>query len=189
MATQTFTAGQVLTAAQMTTLQSNSGLQLVKAETTVTAAASATADSIFTSAYTNYLVLVNYTTTASNSLLVKLRASATSASTNYNQQQINANGSSAAAARTTAQTSMELGVLSAGDFKSSSKMEVFTPQLAQATNFIIANSSNPSGLTSPLLWYVTGNHSTATAYDGLEFLVASGTWTGTYAVYGYSKTV
>ena len=35
------------------------GLVCVKAETTVTAVASATTDGIFTSAYTNYLVLVN----------------------------------------------------------------------------------------------------------------------------------
>jgi hypothetical protein len=34
-----------------------------------------------------------------------------------------------------------------------------------------------------------GNHSTATAYDGLKLLVTAGTMTGTYAIYGYSKTV
>lgn len=165
-----------------------SGLTCVKAETAVSAAASATADSIFTSSYTNYLVLINYTTSSTGFLTVKLRASGTSASTNYNRQYVNGNASSVAADRTTSQSSYDPGFYTNGDYKASLRLEIFAPQLAQATNFISLNAASPAGYT-PINMFTTGNHSTATAYDGLEILPASGTWTGTYAVYGYSKTV
>jgi hypothetical protein len=164
------------------------GLVCVKAETAVTTAASATADNVFTSAYTNYLVLINYTTSTTVFLNVKLRAGGTSASTNYNRQYLNGNASSLAADRQTSQSSYDPGFYTNGDYKSSLRMEIFTPQLAQPTNFISLNAVSPAGY-SPINMFTTGNHTTGTAYDGLEILVSSGTWTGTYSIYGYSKTV
>jgi hypothetical protein len=41
--------------------------------------------------------------------------------------------------------------------------------------------------TAPINYYIAGNHSTATAYDGIEILVASGTMTGSYTIYGYNE--
>jgi hypothetical protein len=193
----TYTAGEILTAsslnANFTFAAANpvavpGGLVCVKAETAVSASASATADGIFTSAYTNYLVLINYTTSSTGFLSVKLRASGTSASTNYNRQYLSGSASTASADRTTSQSSYDPGFYTNGDYKASLRLEIFAPQLAQATNFISLNAASPAGY-SPINMFTTGNHSTATAYDGLEILPASGTWTGTYAVYGYAKTV
>jgi hypothetical protein len=164
------------------------GLVCVKAETAVSAAASATADGIFTSSYTNYLILVNYITSTTVFLTVKLRASGTSATTNYNRQYLNGNDSAVSAARATAAASYDFGFYTNGDYKSSARVEVFAPQIAQATNFISLNAVSPAGYT-PLNMFMSGNHTTATAYDGIELSVSSGTWTGTYAVYGYSKAV
>ena len=166
----------------------SSGLTCVKAETAVSAAASATADGILTSAYTNYLILVNYTTSTTVFLTLKLRASGTSATTNYNRQYINGNDSAVAAARATAASSYDFGFYTNGDYKSSARVELFAPQLAQATNFISLNAVSPATYT-PINMFMSGNHTTATAYDGIELSVSSGTWTGTYAVYGYAKTV
>jgi hypothetical protein len=165
-----------------------SGLTCVKAETAFSAVASVTADGILTSAYTNYLLLVNYTTSTTVFASLKLRASGTSASTNYNRQYINGNDTAVAAARATSASSYDFGFYTNGDYKSSARVELFAPQLAQATNFISLNAVSPAGYT-PLNMFMSGNHSTATAYDGIEILVSSGTMTGTYAVYGYSKTV
>jgi len=164
------------------------GLVCVKAETAFSAASAASADSIFTSAYTNYLVLVNYTTSTTVFVGAQLRVGGVSATTNYNRQYINGNDASVGAARTTAASNYDFGFYSNGDFKSSARIEIFAPQLAQATNFISLNAVSPGGYT-PLNMFMSGNHTTATAYDGLGLLVASGTMTGTYAVYGYSKAV
>jgi hypothetical protein len=197
MALTTYTIGEVLTAASLNdnfayavTVPAavSSGLVCVKAETAFTGAASVTADGILTSSYTNYLLLVNYTTSTTVFASLKLRASATSASTNYNRQYLNGNDSSVAAARASAASSYDFGFYTNGDYKSSARIEIFAPQLAQATNFISLNAVSPAGYT-PINMFMSGNHTTATAYDGIEILVSSGTMTGTYAVYGYSKTV
>jgi hypothetical protein len=180
---------QVYTGAAWIAAGQTPGLVCVKAETAVTASASATADNVFTSSYTNYLLLINYTTTTGAYLDFRLRVGGVSASTNYNNQTLEINGTLETGARNTAQTSTAAGVTTTGDFKSSSKMELFTPQLAQPTNYIISNSANYTSYATPYSWYVTGNHTTATAYDGIEFLVGSGTWSGSYAIYGYSKVV
>ena len=164
------------------------GLVCVKAETTFSGASSVTADSVFTSTYTNYVIKFRYTTNNTVQPSFKLRASGTSASTNYNYQYINGNASSVSAAGATAQTSANFALYSNGDYKSAATLELFSPQIAEATNFTSLNAWSP-GSYSGLNAYYAGNHSTATAYDGIEFLVSAGTMTGAYTIYGYSKAV
>ena len=164
------------------------GLVCVKAETTFSGASSVTADNVFTSSYTNYVIKFRYTTNNTVMPSFKLRASGTSASTNYNYQYINGNASSVGAAGATAQTSANFALYSNGDFKSATTLELFSPQIAEATNFTSLVAWSPASY-SGLNVYYAGNHSTATAYDGIEFLVSAGTMTGAYTIYGYSKAV
>ena len=164
------------------------GLVCVKAETTFSGASSVTADNVFTSSYTNYVIKFRYTTNNTVQPSFKLRASGTSASTNYNYQYINGNASSVSAAGATAQTSANFALYSNGDFKSAATLELFSPQIAEATNFTSLVAWSPASY-SGLNVYYAGNHSTATAYDGIEFLVSAGTMTGAYTIYGYSKAV
>jgi hypothetical protein len=189
MTTQTFTSGQILTAAQMTTLQSNSGLQLIKSETAVSASASATADSVFTSAYTNYLVMINFTTSTNNALKLRLRTGGSPAISNYNQQTLLSTVAVVAGSQVTAQSSFDFD-FSNGDFKSSIILNINNPQLAQATGFI-AQMQLQSGsyTTGTYVFSKFGNHSTATSYDGFDLITSTGTWSGNYTVYGYGKTV
>jgi hypothetical protein len=58
MADQTFTSGQVLTAAQQTALQTNIGLSLIDT-VSFTGARPAQAIGVFTSAFTNYRIVAN----------------------------------------------------------------------------------------------------------------------------------
>lgn len=164
------------------------GLVCVKAETTFSGASSVTADSVFTSTYTNYMIKFRYITNNTVQPSFKLRASGTSASTNYNYQYINGNASSVGAAGATAQTSANFALYTNGDFKAAATLELFSPQIAEATNFTSLNAWSPASY-SGLNVYYAGNHSTATAYDGIEFLVSAGTMTGAYTIYGYSKAV
>ena len=163
---------------------SNPGLVCVKAETTFTGAGSVTADSIFTSTYTNYVLMFNFTTSTTNFPSLKLRVGGVSAGTNYTSQQIQGfSGAVATNARS-----------AAGDFsfayygngtKEAAIVNIMGPQLAQATQFITGGGA----LGGAFVQNIYGLHTTATAYDGIEILVPSGTMTGTYAIYGYSKTV
>ena len=161
-----------------------SGLVCVKAETAFSAATTVTADNVFTSTYTNYLINIIYTATSPGDVFLKLRASGTSASTNYNQSYI-AWATSSSVAQSLAQTSFLLG--DDGVATSSVQLTLFGPQLAAATA-IQSNGVRNLATNDPRGQIVVGNHSTATAYDGIEILTANA-MTGSYTIYGYSKTV
>jgi hypothetical protein len=166
------------------TVGATPGLSCIKAETSFSAASSVTVDSIFTSTYTNYLLMFNYTTSTTNGVFLKLRTGGTSASTNYTSQQIQGFTTTASTNARTSQTSLEFAYYG-NSTREACVVSIMGPQLAQATQFIVGGG----GLGGALVQNIYGLHTTATAYDGLEILVASGTMTGTYAIYGYSKAV
>jgi len=166
---------------------STSGLVCVKAQTAVSAAASATADSIFTSTYTNYLLLVNFTTSA-DQLCIRLRASGVSTATGYNTQQLIVDDTTITGARVTSQVNIR--IQQSVGAESSSLIHIFNPQLAIPTRLTMHTSLNNSNYTTGLnLNMRASNQSGSTAFDGIELLALTGTWTGNYAIYGYSKTV
>jgi hypothetical protein len=198
MALTTYTAGEVLTAASLNDNLAYAvtvpaavpgGLVCVKAETTVTAQNSVTADSVFTSSYTNYLLLINYTLNGSGQLKMKFRASGTASSTNYNLQYIDAYSTTSSTAAVASATSFIVGAYGQGN-ECAASIELFGPQLAKATTIQSTNTAMiGGGYTAPLIQFWFGNHTTATAYDGLELFTTGTNWSGTYAIYGYSKTV
>jgi hypothetical protein len=188
----TYTAGEVLTAASLNnnfSFAAQNGLVCVKAQTTVTAAASATADNVFTSEYTNYRLMLNYTTSSTGNIAMRLRTGGVSAATNYNLQILEIGGTTFNNSRATAQTEFRAFIFTNGAFASAGYADIFQPQLATATNFLTNDSSTLGAFNTPYLSTRVGNHSTATAYDGIEILAESGTWTGTYSIYAYAKTV
>lgn len=164
------------------------GLTCVKAETVVTATNSVTADNVFTSSYTNYLLLINYTVNGAGQIRIKLRTGGTSASTNYNFQIVEGNGTALTTSTAASQTSYLVGAFGSG-FEAATSVQLFGPQLAKATTIMSGNTAANGALTVPLYeqWY--GNHSTATAYDGIEIFTTGTNWTGVYAIYGYSKSL
>ncbi|MGL4266875.1 MAG: hypothetical protein ACRCR7_07070, partial [Weissella cibaria] len=169
------------------TLVSASGLACVKAETAVSAAASATADSVFTSTYTNYLLLVNFTTSA-DQLCIRLRAGGVSTATGYNTQQLLVDDTTVTGARVTSQVNIR--IQQSVGAESSTLIHIFNPQLAIPTRLTMHTSLNLGNYTTGLnLNMRASNQSASTAFDGIELLALTGTWTGNYAIYGYSKTV
>ena len=191
----TYTAGEVLTASSLndnlTYLDGKgSGLVCVKAETAFSAASSVTADGVFTSAYTNYRVLVRYNTSTSNNVSFKLRAAAVDTSTNYNFQVLAVSSTSVTGTRSTSQTSAEFGQNSNGSFFCLASLEISGPQLAEPTVYTsTVVDHDGSGYTTPSFLSYGGNQSSSTAFDGINLLVATGTMTGSYTIYGYSKAV
>ena len=194
----TYTSGEVLTAASLNAnlvfaaanpVAVPGGLVCVKAETAFSAVASFTADGVFTSSYTNYLINVIVTQSANESIVMNLRASAVDASTNYNFQRGNIDGTSLSASKSTAQSSGTVIGTNGGSGQVGAAIRLFGPQLAAATNYITESSTPFSGVAGIYIAQFYGIHSTATAYDGIKLSVASGTMTGTYSIYGFAKTV
>lgn len=162
------------------------GLFCVKTETAFTTASSVTADNVFTSTYTNYLLSLTITSASAEIvLLYKNRVGGASASTNYNLQRVSFSSTTTDPARLTSQTSLRFG--QARTVSSFFVLNIASPQLAAQTNFFSNGIYNDTAATTPVAIYNVGNHSTATAYDGFEILTDTGTITGFYSVYGYSK--
>lgn len=186
----TYTAGDVLTAASLNSnLKVAGGLQIVKAQTTFTAASSVTVDNVFTSSYTNYRIQIKYQTSTTGDLNMRVRVGGVSASgTNYNWQRIRGDSTTASAARN-ASTSWEIALASNGAFNSTTIIDIFSPQLAEPTLVTWTNNYNVAAYTTPKWNAAGGNHDLSTAYDGFELLPSSGTATGTYTVYGYNNTL
>jgi len=170
------------------TAASTSGLVVVKAETAFTAQANVTVDNIFTSAYTNYKILLSATSTGGvGDSSLQLRVGGVAATTNYNKQLIRSYGSTLTTTRSTSLSSLQ-SVLDINPTKTSVLLDIFGPQLAEQTNFMINANQVQAGATEPYQQINSANHSTATAYDGIAITFGTNA-TGTYTVYGYGKTL
>ena len=170
------------------------GFVCVKAETAFTSVASVTADNVFSSAYTNYRVMIRFTSAGNMQAYFRLRVGGvTATAANYNFQSVSGIASSAGAGRSTGQTFFNLGNGVNGAFFSTNTLELFAPFLAEPTNFQNCNQNSDGAYTTPITIYTTGNHTLSTSYDGFEFLPVLGAGTvqisGTYTVYGYGKTL
>ena len=167
----------------------NYALVCVKAETAFSAVTSVTADSVFTSSYTNYLVKLIFNTSTNNEVLMKFRVGGVATSTNYNRQRLVFNSSSVTTDQLTAQTSINLGATN-GAVEQSNEVNIYKPQIATATNVYALVQNNFGNYTTGNAGLViSANQSASTAFDGIEWSVATGTFTGNYTIYGYSKTV
>jgi len=162
-----------------------SGLVVVKAETAFTAIGNVIADNVFTSSYTNYQIRLTGTGVYS-AVTLQLRVGGVAATSNYNIQKLSGNSATASAVRTTDAASASIGELST--VNGSTVLDLFGPQLAAQTQFWAQMLHNGDTAITPLVTVVAGNHSTATAYDGL-ILTFGGDSTGTYTIYGYGKTL
>ena len=179
-----YTSAQVVQAVPVIT---TSGLVCVKAETTFSAATSVTADSVFTSTYRNYLVQLQAVTSAGD-LLIKFRAGGTATSTGYNKQELLATGSSSQFTKATNQTSLNIGG-TGGTFYNLFDIIVYAPQITQPTVLAITAVKPVSDYADMFVGFYDCVQTSSTAFDGIEFSTAVGTITGTYQIYGYSKTV
>lgn len=163
------------------------GLQVVKAETAFSAVSSLTADNVFSSTYTNYRLNVRFTTSAAD-LGMQFRASGVDTTSNYNWQQLRGQSTTASAARSAAQSSLIISDGTTGSYYSFCSVEISGVNLAEATSVVSITNPNKATYADPAAEIRTGNQSGSTQFDGIKLLVSSGTMTGSYTIYGYSKS-
>jgi uncharacterized alpha/beta hydrolase family protein len=189
MADQTFTSGQILTAAQMSQLQANIGLTYIDTVTWSSGAATQSFDSKFTSSFQNYRIILNIDGTSNDAQLSgQMRASTTPTTSNYKVLTFNgypgigspsANGSNAASA-------FDMGLVSQPDTICS--FDLYRPQIAKITILDGMTDNIQSAFSNSIQWFnIFGHLNDTTAYDGMQFTVSGGTFTGSAVIYGYRK--
>lgn len=184
MAVKTFTS-EILTSSDTNTYLANSGLVYVTSGTW-SAAATATLDNCYTSAYTNYRVLIwGIKLTSTADVRMTLRAGGTSSVVNYYMTNVFASGGSVTSNSENNVASFRLVYANSSNDYGMATFDIFRPQEAAGT-LIIEQGSAWDG-TAVINRSYTGFHDLATSYDGFQLSVAAGTIAGKYAVYGYRK--
>jgi len=180
--------GQVLTAnsAQATGLEwvtpEAAGLTLIAAES-FTAVASVNIDSLFSSTYDNYRILISSSRSTNGNLRIRLRSGgSTDTATNYGDQFVGGAGTSVSAARSSSVSSWSVGYAFSTS-RGTSSVELFGPNLNAATQFFSTSQTGSGGNAENVTY--SGNNTTTTQYTGLNFFTDSGNLTGTIRVYGY----
>jgi hypothetical protein len=161
------------------------GGEILVASATFSAVSILNIDNVFTSAYRHYALVLEYQTSGINNINAQLRVGGVAAATNYNVQTLTSTGATTTSQRSTALTVMPTAYSTDGAFVSQSLMYIWRPAIASATGFLLLGGDNYQAFTVPVVRYNSGNHSTATAYDGIGLSVAGGqTMTGRYSIYG-----
>ena len=188
MSINTFTAGEVLTAADTNTYLANSGLVYI-----TEAAFSTTAlDGIFTSTYDNYRIVVNdvyimgvaglvqfnYRDTANATVSV---ANYQSAALRFDTSGTSFNFGNTAQAQADTGVNVNTGVGDSGCFV----MDVYGPRLARPTSSTLSGDGVITGVT---MVQSSQRYTANTAMAGIVFKTSSGTIaSGRVFVYGYRK--
>jgi hypothetical protein len=191
------TAGQVLTVnsgatAPQWAAPTPGGLTLIST-TSFSAVASQSINSVFTSTYDNYKVVINADSSATNvSMSWRMRASGTdNTSSNYVYQQGVATGSNTIAGESSQASPVTAWPFwGSGGITSVSTWEIYSPFETQNTgmtglSYYIDSSTGANN--NHVGFYRAGATTVTTSYDGFTFFVASGTMTGKVSVYGYAK--
>jgi hypothetical protein len=182
MAIQTFTSGQILTAADTNTYLANSGLVYVTSFTVGTGVTTAVCASAFNSTYDNYrIVMGGGVGSADSSLTLQLGASVAGYNGIVSFSSFAAPTVPASAGSSTAVFSF-VGYIGANFMQAS--FDLISPNKATFT------SLNNASWTAPTVAGTSnGIHSVATAYTGFT-IATNGVATmtgGTITVYGYRK--
>jgi hypothetical protein len=177
MAVQTFTSGQVLTAADTNTYLANSGLVYVKEQTVGTGVSSVTVTNAFSSTYDNYKIIYSGGSgSTSQAISMKLGASAAS----YNQTLMYANYAGAF-------TSGGVSAGSSWTFIGESSASLNTVNIDILSPFNTYFTRFNGVYVGTIAGVVAGYHGVATSYSDFTFAVAGTLSGGTITVYGYRK--
>ena len=160
------------------------GLTIVKAETAFTTATSVTADSVFTSSYTNYRILISATATAGTpAMQITLRTGGVAATTNYAWNRYEQSGAAIAGSLATAQSSWQGGFIPTT--QAWIIIDLFNPQVTGSTLMWLQMNQG----TAQQTYNYWESNTNAASYDGIGFTPASSNITGSYTIYGYGKSV
>ena len=187
MAIKTFTAGEVLTAADTNTYLNNGGLVYITQASMTTSTTSI--NNCFTSTYRNYRILITTSQVSANaSFNLRFRASGSDNSTaNYKYALWNVNTVAGTGTLVgNANNEIAFAFIGSANGDTSTAMDIHDPQLTNRTK----GSSTFFGYDSANWWNRGGGFmfDGTDSFDGFTVFTSSGTVTGLIQVYGYRNS-
>jgi hypothetical protein len=162
----------------------SSGFSVVKAETSFTSVTEIIADSVFSSTYTDYLLQMYWTSSSTSLLIMNLRAGGANTTTNYNDQVTEALSTSIG---TSTVTTPYVAHAINGSFYGSMRLNLFSPNKAEVTNFQSDSVVPSGGYAAPKITQMYGFQTDSTQFTGIRLYVGNGAITGRYTIYGKAK--
>lgn len=162
----------------------SSGFSVVKSETSFSAVTEIIADSVFSSTYSDYLLQMYWTSSSTSLLIMNLRAGGTNTTTNYNDQVTEALGTGIG---TSYVTTPYVAHAINGSFYGSMRLNLFSPNKAEVTNFQSDSVVPSGGYTAPKITQMYGFQTDSTQFTGIRLYVGNGAITGRYTIYGKAK--
>jgi len=195
MPDQTFTAGQILTAAQVTTLQANSGLipmiptsstggTILANKVSFSSQSSVLINGVFTGAYTNYRIVGRLFTSGADCFFRFASSGTVTTGSDYNYQLLEVVGSTVAGARTQNSQNHVITSNSNGANYMTFTADIFSPQVATPSGIQIQHMRTDSNYQNVSVFSIYGNNAQSTAFDGFRLAPGSGTITGEVFIYG-----
>jgi len=184
-ATAIETLGDSIDASMFTALGTKKAGMVLLNTTSFSAVASQSVNSVFTSTYTNYLILIDVIPATGSQLNFKLRASGTDTSTGYNRQVLLAEDTTPSAGRTTNQTVYDLFGTTTSQ-RTAIEILLYRPNVAGTTGGIVKVSKAYDSST-PVIGIKTFGQTASTQFDGFSLIPASSTVTGKVSVYGFRE--
>lgn len=176
-----FTAGQVLTAAQMNAI----GMWLVKSQTIGSAVSSVTVTDAFTDDFEAYRIIISSGVASTDSFLqFNLDGSTTGYYGSFIYHGYGTTGPANAQAQGRQNQASWIYVGQASTNLITMDMTIVNPKLAKFTYF---TSNGPAPSTGGFVSYASGYHAVATGYSAFRIVPNTGTLTGgTIRVYGFN---
>ena len=188
MAIKTFTAGEVLTAADTNTYLANSGLVYIASKTWTSVSANQQLDNCFSSTYDNYRITFSGIGNQATPAIIGLQfvdgtTPDTGANSQNTQNVIVFPGPTDSLAYNGTETYLTVGFV--GDFQCGFAADVYSPNKAENTN--VVSECVGFGTGNFRIGKTGGMKQTSTQYEGLVLTRATGSWAGTITVFGYRK--
>lgn len=184
-----FASGEILTASDVNTYLTNGGLVYINT-LSLSGVATGAIDSVFTSTYTNYrLVISSGAASANGSLLIQMRASGTAYTTGnqiYGLLGINAASGAADNANSATQVGIYIGNIPTTAGRHLATVDIMNPQVATYTMFNVQTMFADAG--GSISRAGGGLVPTTTQYDGFQITTGTATTaTTTCRIYGYRQ--
>lgn len=140
-------------------------------------------DSVFSSAYTHYKLMIDSTHSTQTELRIRLRASGTDSTANYYAKLIYSRFDTTTVNGDAVINNGNNWWAGMGSTTRGVSIDMFNPFEAVPTRYSNVTGDNNHGSAGG------GYHSASTSFDGITFYPTSGTMTGIVRVYGYKNGV
>ena len=180
-------ATQYYSGSAWVTIGGSAGLTLI-ASAGFSASGGVNVNDVFSATYTNYKLIVNFTSADSNrDVKLRLRVSGSDASgSNYSYGSMGMRSDGASTFNTSANntTSFDFSRANSGN-KMTSSFEFFRPFEASPTQMLGRYAGDDN--TTPFFNDLGGLHTLSTSYTGFTIFPTAGNITGDYFIYGYQE--